>query len=122
VLIVVAILGIGTGYGLTQVSSSSGKKLIPLPNVSSAEKGKNVCTTNTGFIKDTAEGTLADGGIEGEGQYHLVPSRRRQPKWSIMTSSTVDLSQFIGKKIKVWEHPLLNMQVGSWMSGKVEVL
>jgi hypothetical protein len=121
VLFVVALLGIGTGYGLTQISAGPGKKLISLPKVSSVEKGKTYGATNTKAYPDTAEGQLADGGIEGEGQYHLVrPGGDSQNVY--MTSSTVDLSQFIGKKIKVWGATQTAQKAGWLMDvGKVEV-
>ena len=122
VLLVVAVLGIGTGYGLTQISAGPGKKLIPLPKVSSVEKGKTYGASNTKAYPDTAEGKLEEGGIEGEGQYHLVrPGGDSQNVY--MTSSTVDLSQFIGKKIKVWG-ATQTAQTAGWLMdvGKVEVL
>lgn len=121
VLVVVAILGIGTGYGLTQISAGPGKTGIPLPKVSSVESGKTYGATDTKAYPDTAEGTLADGGIEGEGQYHLVrPGGDSQNVY--MTSSTVDLSQFMGKKIKVWGATQTAQHAGWLMDvGKVEV-
>jgi hypothetical protein len=121
ILIVVAILGVGTGFGLAQMSSGSGKSIIPLPKVSSVEKGKTYGATDTSAFKDTAEGTLKEGGIEGEGQYHLVrPGGDSQNVY--MTSSTVDLSQFIDKKVKVWGATQTAQHAGWLMDvGKVEV-
>lgn len=121
VLLVIALLGIGTGYGLSQMSAGPGNKVIPLPKVSSVEKGKTYGVTDTKAYPDTAEGTLAEGGIEGEGQYHLVrPGGDSQNVY--MTSSTVDLSQFTGKKIKVWG-ATQTAQTAGWLMdvGKVEV-
>lgn len=122
ILLVVALLGVSTGYGLSQLSAAPGNKSLPLPKVSSVEKGKTYGATDTTAFKDTAEGTVEEGGIEGEGQYHLVrPGGESQNVY--MTSSTVDLSQFIGKKIKVWGATQTAQHAGWLMDvGKVEVL
>ncbi len=51
-------------------------------------------------FKDTAEGTLREGGFEDEGSFHLErPGGKSQNVY--LTSSTVDLSQFVGKKVSV---------------------
>jgi hypothetical protein len=120
--VIVAFLGVGTGFGLAQANSGPGKKVIPLPKVSSVEKGKTYGVTDTAAFKDTAEGVVEEGGIEGEGQYHLVrPGGDSQSVY--MTSSTVDLSEFIGKKIKVWGATQTAQSAGWLMDvGKVEVL
>lgn len=122
--LIVALLGIGTGYGLSMMASASptGKSALPLPKVSSVEKGKSYGVTDTTNFKDTAEGTVEEGGIEGEGQFHLVrPGGESQNVY--MTSSTVDLSQFVGKKIKVWGATQTAQHAGWLMDvGKVEVL
>lgn len=123
ILVVFALLGVGTGFGLSQLSAnSSGNSVLPLPKVSSVEKGKTYGVTDTSSFKDTAEGEVKEGGIEGEGQYHLVrPGGDSQSVY--MTSSTVDLSQFIGKKVKVWG-ATQTAQTAGWLMdvGKVEVL
>ena len=44
---------------------------------------------------------LKKGGIEGEGAYHL--ERSGGPSQNVyLTSSVLDLSQLVGRKIKVW--------------------
>jgi hypothetical protein len=50
---------------------------------------------------DQAEGTLREGGFEGEGSFHLErPGGKSQ--YVYLTSTAVDLSEFIGKKVSVW--------------------
>ena len=104
-LIVVVLFGIGTGFLLSRTSGA-------LPSVgtnsgsgssasSSLTKGTILGTDDTKTFKDTAEGKLEEGGIEGEGQFHLVrPGGESQNVY--MTSSIIDLSQLVGKKVKVW--------------------
>lgn len=121
--IVLVLLGIGTGYVVASkhpeitssstTSSSSGAS-------SSPKSGQTYGSTDSSF-KDTAEGVLQAGGIDGEGAYHLVrPGGDSQNVY--MTSSTVDLSKFVGKKIKVWGQTQASQKAGWLMDvGRVEV-
>jgi len=120
-LLVIAALGVGTGLMLSKYSSATGKS-VPLLPQGGPGKGKTFGSTDTSTFKDTAEGVLNEGGIEGEGQFHLVrPGGDSQNVY--MTSSTVDLSQFVGKKIKVWGQTQTAQKAGWLMDvGKVEVL
>ena len=121
VLLVMAALGVGTGYGLALFSAKPGSALNQVMNSASLQKGQTFGTADSKTDKDTAEGTLKAGGIEGEGQYHLErPGGDSQNVY--LTSSSVDLSQFIGKKIKVWGATQTAQKAGWLMDvGKVEV-
>lgn len=121
-LIIVAVLGIGTGYMLRL--GSVGNSVFPGGGVmgGSAQKGKTYGSNDTKTYKDVAEGVLEEGGIEGEGQYHLVrPGGESQNVY--LTSSTVDLAQFQKKKVKVWGQTQ-DAQKAGWLMdvGRVEVL
>ena len=125
ILVIVAVLGIATGYMLGKnKSSSSIVGLIPgnSANGSSAEVGKTYGSNDTSTYKDTAEGVLNDGGIDGEGQFHLVrPGGDSQNVY--LTSSTVDLSTFLNRKIKVWGQTQAAQKAGWLMDvGRVQVL
>ena len=52
-------------------------------------------------FKDSAEGIMKEGGIEGEGSFHLERSGGASQN-VYLTSTTVDLSLYIDKKVKVW--------------------
>ena len=120
------VLGIGSGYMLSQ----SGKGKSPLSvgsfgkgGVSSeAKKGTVVGSDDTKTFKDTTEGVLQKEGKNGEGQFHLVrPGGESQ--YVYLTSSIVDLSQFVNVKIKVWGETQKARKVGWLMDvGRVEVL
>lgn len=121
IFLVVVLLGVGTGYFLSQQGGSTtnpGKRLLG----SGVDKGKTYGDGDAATFKDTAEGTLKKGGIEGEGQYHLVrPGGDSQNVY--MTSSLVDLSLFIDKKVKVWGATQTAQHAGWLMDvGKVQVL
>ena len=122
VFLVIAGLGVGTGFTLAKYSGNAEKNIPLTSKDGSKSSGKLYGSDDTKTFKDTAEGKLEEGGIEGEGQYHLVrPGGESQNVY--MTSSTVDLSQFVGKKIKVWGQTQ-TAQVAGWLMdvGRVEVL
>ncbi len=119
--IAVILLGLGTGYVLAN-ANKTGKSLIALPgSKGSAEVGKTYGSADTTTFSDTAEGVMKEGGINGEGQFHLVrPGGDSQNVY--LTSSLVDLSQFIGHKVKVWGQTQ-KAQTAGWLMdvGKVQV-
>lgn len=121
IFIIIAALGVGTGFALAKYTSSGGKN-VPIDSKDGKGSGKIYGSNDTETFKDVAEGKLEEGGIDGEGQFHLVrPGGDSQNVY--MTSSTVDLSQFVGKKIKVWGETQAAQKAGWLMDvGRVEVL
>lgn len=94
---------------------------------SSAGKGASVQTDKAAGVadkktfKDSAEGILKEGGMEGEGNFHLErPGGVSQNAY--LTSSTVDLGKYIGKKVKVWGQTFTSQKAGWLMDvGLVEI-
>lgn len=121
--LVVIILGIGSGYVLAKFKSSKlpGGSASNTTNSTSVVSGATYGSNDTSTFKDMAEGVVKAGGIDGEGQYHLVrPGGDSQNVY--MTSSLVDLSQFVGHKVKVWGQTQKAQKAGWLMDvGKVEV-
>lgn len=124
ILIILIAAGIGSGFFLSKLNPGIiQNSSLPSPLEKSAvEKGKIYGSSDAGTFKDTAEGKLKEGGIEGEGQFHLErPGGESQNVY--MTSSSVDLSLFINRKIKVWGETQKAQKAGWLMDvGKVEVL
>jgi len=125
VIIIMVILGLGTGYIVANISGNSQKGPVAVgDSVESNEikKGTVVGVDDTEQFPDIAEGELEEGGIEGEGEYHLVrPGGESQNVY--LTSSTIDLSQFVGRKVKVWGKTFAAEKAGWLMDvGKLEVL
>lgn len=124
VLLAVVVLGIGTGYFLSRGSSNivSVSQKGGSNNSGSISKGTVVGSDDLKTFKDEAEGVLKEGGIEGEGQFHLERSGGESQN-VYLTSATVDLSQFVGKKIKV-NGQTNTAKVAGWLMdvGRVEVL
>ncbi|HRR05633.1 MAG TPA: hypothetical protein P5325_02410, partial [Candidatus Woesebacteria bacterium] len=73
-------------------------------------------------FKDNAIGVLKEGGIDGEGTHHL--EREGGPSQNVyLTSSTVDLSQLVGRKVQVWGETFATQKAGWFMDVvKVKVL
>lgn len=126
-IIVVVIAGIGTGYALA--GRGGGATNSPKVTKNSADieaseikKGDVFGSEDTKTFKDSTEGTLATGGIEGEGQFHLIrPGGISQ--YVYLVSSIVDLSKFEKRKIKVWGQTQKAEKAGWLMDvGKVEVI
>lgn len=118
---IVIVLGVGSGFMLTKVIGSSSTTQTNTPS-SSAPKGATYGTNDTRAFPDTAEGILRIGGIDGEGAFHLErPGGESQNVY--LTSSVVDLSQLVGKKIKVWGQTQAGQKAGWLMDvGRIEVL
>lgn len=123
IFLVVGILGVGTGYLLSGTSATSGiTDKVGSIGGSDAQKGEKYGDGDPEVFTDEAEGVVRKGGIDGEGQYHLErPGGESQNVY--MTSSVVDLSEFTGKKVKVWGKTFDGEKAGWLMDvGIVEVL
>jgi hypothetical protein len=122
-LLVVTLFGLGSGYYLARAGSQSGNNIVgKLVNKAEVPAGKTYGSTDTKTYKDTAEGTLKEGGIADEGQYHLArPGGESQNVY--LTSSLVDMSKFLDRKIKVWGQTQ-KAQTAGWLMdvGRIEVL
>lgn len=121
------LLGLATGAAVAKfnerpaTNASTGASTLTLDG-KEVTKGMTVGSEDTKTFKDTAEGTLVEGGIEGEGAYHLErPGGESQNVY--LTSSVVDLSPFVDRKIKVWGKTFAGEKAGWLMDvGRVEVL
>ena len=123
--VVLALLGVATGFvvsrvsgvGTVQVAGPGGKI-----TTTSVSKGQVFGSADAKTFKDSAEGILKIGGVNGEGAYHLVrPGGDSQNVY--LTSSVIDLSGFVGKKVKVWGQTN-TAQTAGWLMdvGRLQVL
>lgn len=124
IAVVAIILGLCSGYFMASKSSAVNSPTVTKTGDITADvkKGDVFGSEDTKTFKDTAQGTLKPGGIEGEGQFHLVrPGGDSQNVY--LVSSIVDLSKLENKKIKVWGSTQTAQHAGWLMDvGKVEVL
>jgi len=116
--------GIGSGYflSLKQEHQQGGAPVARDVEKEKIEKGMVVGITDEKTFRDSAEGELEKGGVEGEGSHHLKrPGGESQNVY--LTSSIVDLDKFVGRKIKVWGETFSGQKAGWLMDvGKVKVL
>lgn len=120
------LLGVGTGFivsnilGISPSSSSSDSDAINANGVS-VKKGDIIGLDSKDF-SDSAEGVLEVGGIEGEGAFHLVrPGGESQNVY--LTSSALDLTPFVGRKVKVWGQTQTALHAAWLMDvGRLQVL
>ena len=124
ILISASLLGIFSGFLLSRSSSGTENKglLDKMVNKASIKTGATFGSDDLSIYKDNAEGVLKEGGVEDEGQYHLVRTGGESQN-VYLTSSLVDLSKFLDRKIKVWGQTQKAQKVGWLMDvGRVEVL
>lgn len=122
ILLAVSLLGVGSGYMLARSGGTLGSVTRGKPSKSAIPKGTVVGSNDLKTFKDVTEGAMEKGGIDGEGQYHLVrPGGESQNVY--LTSSIVDLAKFVGIKVKVWGETQKAQKAGWLMDvGRVEVL
>lgn len=117
---VILLVGVGLGFGIAKMKgNASGTNSSSTMSVKTA-KTEGVADKKT--FKDQAEGVLREGGMDGEGNFHLErPGGVSQNVY--LTSTTVDLSQYIGKKVRV-HGETFNAQKAGWLMdvGLVEIL
>ena len=114
----VVIVGVGTSW---LISSKMAKT-----STSGAAPGVKVTSTSAGVLDpkikyDNTEGTLQEGGLNGEGTFHLVRDGGAS-HYVYLTSSVVDLSNFVNKKVQIWGETLASKKVGWLMDvAKIQV-
>lgn len=119
-VIVLAIIGAGilSGYLLAGKKGTGGINMI----TGEAAKGTEVGSKDTKAFPDNAAGVIEKGGIDGEGTHKLV--REGGPSQTVyLTSSTIDLDQFDGKKVEIWGETFKGQKAGWFMDvGRIKVL
>ena len=105
------------GFGANKLK---GSKTSTTAQNGKVEKTAGIADKKT--FKDSAEGVLKEGGVDGEGNFHLErPGGESQNVY--LTSTTVDLSKYLGKKVRVWGETFKAEKAGWLMDvGLVEVL
>lgn len=120
--LVIIVFGIFSGFvlsNLTTLSSSGGDGI----QIGGTTQSKTVMgSSDSKVFRDSTEGDLEAGGINGEGTHKLIrPGGESQTVY--LTSSVLDLNQFEGKKVRVWGETFAAQQAGWFMDvGKIEVL
>jgi len=122
-MLAAVLLGIGSGV-LVSMKFSKAEDTLKGGNVANSVKNENkeAGIADEKAFPDTANGVLKEGGIDGEGMYHL--EREGGPSQNVyLVSSVVDLSKFIDKRVQVWGQTFAGKKAGWLMDvGRVKVL
>lgn len=122
-VVVIVGAGVGSGYVLVQRAGGvAGIKSAAEIAQTGVKVGDVVGSADETVFKDNATGTLDRGGIDGEGSHQLV--REGGASQTVyLTSSVVDLEQFVGRKVQVWGETFAAQKAGWLMDvGRVKVL
>lgn len=113
--------------GLTGYKLSGTKGTVAGPKaLSSVEDGVTAGSSygieDATVFSDSAEGEVASGGIDGEGSHHLI-REGGESQYVYMTSSIVDLDQFVGRTVKIWGQTF-DARTAGWLMdvGRLEVI
>lgn len=126
ICLVALIAGATTGFGAHRLQTQTGASSQPEPLQQIA--GDNVAngdvfgSTNSDNFKDSAQGFLEAGGIEGEGSHKLLRAGGVS-QTVYLTSTVTDLDKLVGMEVKVWGETY-NGQVAGWLMdvGKIEII
>lgn len=125
VVLGITLVGLGsfTGYLLSGTYGGRGVlgnkiEVAPGAKVSGNEAGLRDEKT----FRDSARGKLEKGGIDGEGTHHLL--RDGGPaQFVYLTSSVIDLDDFVGRRVEVWGETHKGQKAGWLMDvGRVKVV
>lgn len=117
--------GIATGYFFNQKAGSItqvGEKESKTGVSGSVKESRVYGSADEKAFRDVTEGLLEKGGLDGEGSHKLIrPGGESQTAY--LTSSTLNLDQFVGRKVKVWGETFRAQKAGWFMDvGRVEIL
>ena len=125
VLIILLIItaGVGSGYLLnSKFGTIPGLKSMSEVTESGLKVGDVVGSPDEKTFRDTAEGVIEAGGIDGEGSHKLL-REGGDSQTAYLTSSVVDLDQFVGHKVQVWGETFAAQTAGWLMDiGRVKVV
>lgn len=123
--LIVIFLGLGSGYLIYSATPHTSTKASSY-STSVSPEGLKVGDVigfkdESGFKDQPATGVLEEGGLNGEGSHKLL--REGGISQTVyLTSSSVELAQFVGHKVTVWGQTF-NSQKAGWLMdvGRVKV-
>lgn len=127
IILVIILAGVGTGYLLARrqggvAISTERRKLIGGAELVQGPKEAGIKDEST--FKDTAEGRIEpkDGAEVHEGSHKLIRAGG-ESQTAYLTSSVVDLNQYVGKCVQIWGETFAAQKVGWLMDvGLVKIL
>jgi hypothetical protein len=125
IIIIVIVIGLGIFTGLVFSSRSKNSQQGTKASISEEELPKEIKESFTQTFRDEAEGVIEKNDKldkYAQGTHKLIrPGGESQT--AFLTSSVLDLDQYVGQKVKVFGETFGSSQVGWLMDvGKVEVV
>jgi hypothetical protein len=120
--ILVVGLGVFTGYWFGGRGSTGGTEGTGIVSSEDIQKGKEFGVKDTKNFPDKAIGVIEAGGANGEGTHKLI--REGGPSQTVyLTSSVLDLDQFVGKKVEL-NGATMKAQKVTWLMdvGRIQIL
>lgn len=117
------ILGVASGAVVKNITSSSpGQNLRGVDiDETSFQVGDAFGVDDTDLFPDTVTGYLSQGGINGEGTHSLLRSGGIS-QTVYLTSSIVDLDEFVGHQVTIWGETFTGQKAGWLMDvGRVRI-
>lgn len=120
--VLVTLSGVGTGWLISGRATGQVNGL-----ASGVAPGAEIGPNEAGLadedtFRDTAEGSLEEGGINGEGTHHLV-REGGSSQYVYLTSTVIDIQSFVGKKVQVWGETIGAQKAGWLMDvGRIKVI
>jgi hypothetical protein len=130
VIFLLAVLsGAGTGYGIHRLNAQGSRPSDPeIANIQEGSPTSDVAvgdvfgSPNEDTFKDSAEGVIQAGGLDGEGTHKLIRTGGIS-QTVYLTSSVVDLDKFNNAKVKVWGETNTAQKAGWLMDvGRIKVM
>lgn len=122
VLVVLVLLGVGTGYAI-YAKKTAGTVRLAGQDVEVVKTATEEGVKDASTFRDTATGILQvnDGKITDEGTHVLVRGDASQNVY--LTSSVVDMSKYVGKKVQIWGETFQGKKAGWLMDvGRIKAL
>ena len=121
-LVIIMIAGVLSGYGLFNLKGGGAPKKLKTEVIGTAAVGESYGVNDTEVFTDSAEGEVTIGGVDGEGSHHLT-REGGESQYVYLTSSIIDLDQFVGRKVKVWGQTFQAQKAGWLMDvGRLEIV
>lgn len=131
--LIVILLGVGTGFVGASLTSQKAAVVMQsqdsttretdttAPSTTAIKVGQVVGAKDATAFKDTVEGVLVAGGVDGEGSHHIV--RPGGPSQNVyLTSSVMDLKNFEGARVRASGETFKAQKAGWLMDvGRIEV-
>lgn len=122
------LLGLGSGYyvAISRLQSAgvnvNAETTQNLTSDTTLKVGDVFGSADEKTFRDSAEGIIQPGGIDGEGSHHIERGDNKS-QWVYVTSSVVDLDLVVGTRVQVWGETNQGKKAGWLMDvGRLKVL